>query len=40
MFSYEMAVGYHFGYKSDMDHQFFWWTTKLFILTDRLTTKA
>ena len=21
MFSYEMAFGYHFGYRSDMDHQ-------------------
>ena len=43
MFSYEMAVGYHFGYfgyQSDMDHKFFWWTTKLFILMDRLPTKA
>ena len=27
-----MGVGYHFGYQSDMDRLFFWWTTKLFIL--------
>ena len=40
MFSYEMDVGYHFGYQSDMDCLFFWWTTKIFILMDRLTTKA
>ena len=30
-----MTVGYHFGY-----HKFFWRTSRLFILIDRLTTKA